>query len=797
MPARLFNKILQNLHNMIISMQGNWTITVKSKSASFPQQFVVLGASSGNGTYPGQVGAPAVNVTGQQWSIAVANNPGTGFQASGARIKFPQKIGNNYVFDIETNDAGGDQDFNDLVLTCSTPALYNEFIMYGNVTLYSEPCWFNPCWWKWIVIDTYPSLIKALKIPKLREVIERIYPERIPPIKIVNPNPPDPAPDFKPMMINIVDDVQLPVKQAQLFKRVEVAGTDSSNTKKSKTGENFATDQLSNFRNERLLSANIGRASDALQYDKSSLAKVLQPYRRFFCDTEPGSNLSLSFDEYDRSLSELAGNPYTGAGDHLSLGNAVTDMNGNYIFRFTQHFFERWNEYFVDFATGEDHAIQILPDVIVKVEQIIPVYKLLFESAPYFNIGNLKRVDLCLPKSQVPPVTSFCFNGNIVGSLGNVYIGGNQNTTGSFAPANLDRNGYNNHLRANGVITTNTGGVSNPSSVFSVDCACWGSVIDVKGCLYDLAKRTPGAAEIQRYTIRFKKSASDPWQYVNESHLHPLFHKRNNILYPGYVGDPVGPFNTNLNVDGGGFQMVPAYKNIQREVQLLISDWEAANLDILIRLNSSIYQGSAPGTVYFRIDGYDGAGVAVPNSTDMIALYIDNNPLDFGLADVQFPPAIEYVACGLYKMTDAELNTPLQFKFKAADLLNDPANPTLGFVNDYELTFGKCPSAIALDMSLPVVQTNITDGVLAQSPSPVSTEAGGCVGYKGTITDFGVTGYINTTIQPNAMSGWLSAAEIYGVFSLGLTASRRVTNGYNSGLEGTYVNSTSFSILKK
>lgn len=777
---------------MLISMQGNWTISVKSKSASFPQKFIVLGAATGNGSYTGETTTAPIYVTGNQWSIAILNDPGTGFQSSATRIKFPQKIGSNYVFDIESNDAGNDEDFNDLILSCSTPAYFNEFMMYGNVTLYSGPCIFNPCFWKWIIIDTYESLEKALAIPKLKEVIQQLYPERIPPIK-VNPNPPDPAPDFKPIMINIVDDVQLPAKQAQLFKRIESPSPNETSRKAKASNEQVDTSKLlSNARSERLLIANTAAKSATLSYDRAAIAKLIEPIR-FFCDTEPAANLTLSFDEYDRSLSELAGNPYTGAGNHLPLGNAVTDMNGNYIFRFTQGLWERINEYFNDYATGEDHTIQILPDVIIKVEQLTPVYQLLYESAPYFNIDNLKRVDLCLPKSKVPPVTSFCFNGNLVGSIGNVYIGGSQNTSASFSAANLDRNGYNNHLHSNGVITTNTGGFSNPSSVFSVDCACWGSVIDVKGCLFNIATRNEAIPQIHYYTIRFKKNALDAWQYVSEEFLHPLFHKRFDI---NYIGDPVN-VTASLNVDGGGHVTVPAYKNIQREAELLINDWEASNLDIIIRLNTSIYQGSEPGTVYFRLDGYDEFGNVVSNATDMIPLYINNYALDFGIADLLFPSTIEYVDCGLYKMTDAELlTTALNFRFKAAD---NSAHPSLGFVNDYSLTFGKCPSAMVLDMSAPVTRTNITDNILAKSPAPVDTEAGNCPGYKGTSSDYvpDSAGYVPVTIKPHTGTGWLSSIETYGVFSILLTANKRVTNGYNTGLEGTYVSNPSFSIIRK
>ncbi|MDQ3022633.1 MAG: hypothetical protein M3R36_19025 [Bacteroidota bacterium] len=49
---------------MLISMQGSWTIKVKAKNAAFPQRFIVSGAATGNGTYNGTTGAPALHATG-------------------------------------------------------------------------------------------------------------------------------------------------------------------------------------------------------------------------------------------------------------------------------------------------------------------------------------------------------------------------------------------------------------------------------------------------------------------------------------------------------------------------------------------------------------------------------------------------------------------------------------------------------------------------------------------------------------------------------------------------------------
>ena len=70
-------------------MQGNWTINVKTKNAAFPQRFVVSGAVTGNGPHNATVGMAPVPVTGNLWTIAIQNNPGSGFQLSDTRLKFP------------------------------------------------------------------------------------------------------------------------------------------------------------------------------------------------------------------------------------------------------------------------------------------------------------------------------------------------------------------------------------------------------------------------------------------------------------------------------------------------------------------------------------------------------------------------------------------------------------------------------------------------------------------------------------------------------------------------------------
>src|SRR6185295_11060057 len=202
---------------MSITMQGPWTVSVKSKNAAFPQRFIISGAATGNGTYVGDPTTPAVPVTGDSWAITIQNNPGTGFQDSDEQIKFPFISGGQYHFDIESNDAGGDQDFNDLILRCRTPVTLTDFLIYGNVSYYDERCMFNPCFRRWVVIDNLDSLLEAVKNPHLRKPIEKLYPDRlrIPPRRPI-PIPPDPP--FRPLVIPLEEDAAIPPKRAQILR---------------------------------------------------------------------------------------------------------------------------------------------------------------------------------------------------------------------------------------------------------------------------------------------------------------------------------------------------------------------------------------------------------------------------------------------------------------------------------------------------------------------------------------------------------------------------------------------------
>ena len=767
---------------MIISMQGNWTVKVKSKNASYKQRFLVSGATSGNGVHAGTVGN-SISVTGKQWSIAVQNNPGSGFQLSDSQITAPKRIGNKYVFDIQTNDAGGDADFNDLILTCSTPATIFDYIVFGKVSLYSGTCFLNPCWRFPFVIDTHEALVKALKNREIKDLILELYPDRIREIEEIEdliplpgfPPLPDPPP-FVPMVLDISGEGVKPTTR-QHFRIQE-----TKKTKKAAAEDTFLLDNV-----EFLKTETINRGSRSKILASKDLIKNLSDLTLWPCTKEAGKNLTLSFEEYDPTLSELNGGAYEGNGHREVLGDAITDSHGNYIFRFRRF---RFFPPFIDTPIDLGHTLDIepvistnfldvyqpfyfdTPDIIVKVVSGTDV---LYETVPYYDIPNFKQINICIPKSKVQN-PSICFNGNLIGSLGNVFIGGNQNVIASSANADLLRDGYNNVLSAQGKVS-----VHSSLAGFNIDCAAWRGTIDMKGCMYDLQK-SPAKNKVKCYTIRIRRAGSSRWEFVSQNYKHPKFSKRN---LKNYTGDIVGPNMKNLNIDGAGVESQPSYTNIQREVYADGVDWEFSNLDRYMQLNTLLHDKIAgnrtPGTFHVRVDGYDGAGNPVPGATDMIALFIHNLPLNFALTPMKLG-SLTAGPCGLYRLADTEMSTPLSFSYMA----NDP----YGFVDNYKLVMSRCPGRTfgltdangnTLTLPLPSIDEGISTSVYRNSAGIILN----CPGYRGTLDEHSTAGMVNVSFTPEA-TGWINATEYFTKFGLNLTARMRVTNGYNTGKSSLY-----------
>lgn len=727
---------------MAITMQGAWTVSVKSKNAAFAQRFIVTRPGNPDIIVDGVAGN-SVFVSVPQWSINVQSRAGSGqpWIDSRQRVSFPSVAGGLLRFDINTDDTGNDKDYNDLVLTCSMPVAASEFVVYGKAQTYAGLCRWNPCYPWYYVIETPAALRKALENPDLRKIIQKLYPERVP--KRPGPDP-DPGPLFTPMLLPKATPV---ANQGLMFRS---GGTQSivpdgeiQNEKDVRKFHEVAVKQLRGTASPATFDGSPVSAGAAL-LDRSevlNLAKIADLYKvRFFCDVEPAPGLLLNFQEYDRTDAEKAGGSYTGTGTRENLGFAATDELGNYIFRFSRSLGDFADET-LDVAAGEVLATQIFPDAIVQV--LGSSMEVDFQTAPYYNIPNLIRIDLCMPYGSVHPSNPTCtaFD-RIITRIGDIVvlhsaIGGSPNT-----------------LTADGRITCRN--VNAPQ----VDCAAWRNVSAPPGGRSGLrlyaCMTYPNVAS---YTIRYNLNnvwtgIGANWQFVIEEHKLVLVSL---LGTANYTGTPVGPNPLSVHLDSGPAVSVPTYANHGND-----TPWIENDLKMI--LDSRLYRAiSNPGTVYFRIQGYDANGNVVAGVDDIIQLFIANRPstgqinaVDLGtLADDD---------CTLLTLPGGSPNAPIFVKYTID-------NPD-GFLQGWGLSV-----------------TRGNNHAVAVTPSgviPASYPAPGLLDpchFHGTL-DFTVDINGNTvtqlvpTVNPDNPSGnWLPDGKTFCAFAFTLTASDRVTDG--------------------
>ena len=376
---------------MAITMQGNWTVSIKSKAAAYEQRFIVQGSDSADGTYAGETSTPAVNVTGAQWTITIENRPtgkGATWTPSAERLGTPSASGGHITFDIQSNDSGSDEDYNDLVLSCSMPQSPSEFVIYGQARSYAGFCRANPCFPYFFVIDTPWQLLEALKYRTLRVSLEKLYPERVREA-LKKPPIPDPEPDpypFRPMMIPLRAGDGQPVATGW------------------QNGEQSTARALT-----------LGKAAYAdIASSVADFAKYKDKFK-LICTVENQPGLLLRFLEYDRTVDELAGGPYTGTGNRQILGLAVTDEQGNYIFHFTQTYADIAEEFDDVPDSATSLATELRPDVIVQVVSGTGSgAAVLYETALFPNVPNLRRINLCIPEGSLNPGPTACQGGRAI-----------------------------------------------------------------------------------------------------------------------------------------------------------------------------------------------------------------------------------------------------------------------------------------------------------------------------------------------------------------------------------------------
>ena len=257
------------------------------------------------------------------------------------QITFPTRSGGNYNFDIQSSTDDVDPIFDDFILTCSTPVTLGDYLLYGNVSHYSDTCIFNPCSLPNLVIETSAALALALVNPALRAPIAKLYPDRV---RVPTPVPgPDPGP-FQKLVIPLREQTALPTQVAQVFRM----GTEATGKLKGAAALPAAAASVKSTQTVSLSQA----SQTAVQFDRASVSGIVD-HLIGRCQTGPLTGVLLRFIQYDRTNAELAGGPYTGTGTREILGTCASDQHGNYIFRFQRTLAQYIEELNVDVAPGE------------------------------------------------------------------------------------------------------------------------------------------------------------------------------------------------------------------------------------------------------------------------------------------------------------------------------------------------------------------------------------------------------------------------------------------------------------
>jgi hypothetical protein len=698
-------------------MQGSWTVSVKSKSASWAQRFRIAGSTNGvDGVYTGSVATPSVFVTGSQWGVTVEHNP-TGpvsWTISRNRIANAHVSGGLFIFDIESDDSGGpDEDFNDLVLTCSAPLAESEYFVYGTVSTYEGFCFFNPCYPRWYyIIDTFAQFERLVQFAPARRVIEKFYPERVRRLE-KRPFPePDPEP-FVPMMI----PTGLADEDGLLVKGRVVAPQQPAKRSAAKAVAAEKTSLAADVRGAAFF-LNSSTAISSIQLDRSDLASLahLKDRLRFpICQVHPVSETLLRFLEYDRTDAEKLGDPYTGTGNRSVLGLSATDEFGNYIFRFAQSFSDLADEV-GDVAIGDDLATQLRPDLILQVMSSLPS-GIAYESAPYFNIPNVKRIDLCIPQSEIRHPT--CQGGRAIQAIGDLFIVPNPGTT----------------LHADGTITNTS--TSGPQ----VDHAAWTGTLDIFACFLDTSPK------VAFYTLRYSLDGSD-WHFVNQAYFH-----LKQQLDATWLNTKVGPDVRELRINNPGDPkvFVDSYLNIEED-----NAWLFTHRDRKIQLNTGVYiPAGTAGELWVQIEGFDSGGEKVTGALDTVHLYVDNH---YATGDIDYIKlgADDPGECALFELSSA--GDPLTIRYR----VTDPE----GFMSLYNLVVYRGSNTFVA-----------TEDSATNAPVSFPYQAIAPFRFRGTLDQtIDPSGYVEIDLEPTS-GAWLPEGVTFCAFSFELGVNDRLTDG--------------------
>ncbi len=688
---------------MAIGLQGTWNVSVTAKNAAWDQRYAVEGSDNGvDGTYAGVPTTPDLLVQGSQWGVTIQNNP-TGpisWRDSRARLTNFRVDGGFFRVDVESEDAGtgGDADFNDLVLTLSKPLSASEWIVYGTARSYRGLCRFNPCFpYPWVVIDTPLQLEALLRYEQVAPILRRAYGDDV--ARLAE------RMRFTPLVLSRGGSPQggFAVKGSTEVEMQEAEDDDGP-------AERATAREAAQVR-----AAAYPQFRADLSVDDARILDRLRPITP--CRVEPIAQALLRFAEYDRTDSELGGGAYTGFGHREALGLTATDEEGGYVFSFTRTLAQLVDESSQDAPAGSDPATEARPDLLIQFVDD-PEGVAVHETAPYYNIPNVRRIDLCIPVGALVPKP--CRGDRVLQYLGDIPIVSNPGS----------------QLHADGTITNDP---SLSESGPGIEHGAWNGTLDVFGCFED------SDPAVERYTVQYR---------VDDGSWNWLSVPARGLRQQGdgtWTSEAYGPDPTALSVG-----TVPAYRNIELE-----SGWslEVQHRKIRVGLAGLL----APdlerkvGDVRFWIRGWDGSGSYVPGTSDWVKLRVDAQPSTGDIASITVPGGADPGDCGM--LTLPSDTTPLMMRLRALD-------PD-GFLRQWTLS--------AVRGSNHAV--GLVDGATSGPPGESYPGATADDRFYGTVEQTGadVDGYVTLSVTP-ASGGWLEGVDFCG-YSFELSVADRTTNG--------------------
>lgn len=705
---------------MTINMQGAWTIRVIGKNAAFAQRFRVEGATSGNGVYDGTVGF-SVFVSGGSWGVTIESAPRgpLSWTASAVRMaNFRSEADGTFRFDLTSNDSGADQDFDDLVLECAMVLSDVEHVVYGRVRTYDGPCLFNPCYppsfW---VIETKKQLEALLANSAARRVLERLYGETV-----LRKDRRQPGADaFKPLMIPtgepepaalVVRGGPKPDPKASVepIGRLDAKLVASRPTIGTKLPPMVRPSRPSVIEEAgKVRESSVKLASE----DLLAIAR-LRDRLKLVCKTSPLPQTLLRVLEYDRTHAEQLGGPYSGEGPREQLGVTSTDDAGWYLFRFTRTLASIAAEG-ADVGSHEDPSIALRPDLIVQVLESLPE-GVAYESPAYFDVANVRRIDLCFDASRIPRPTTACQGGRAIQALGDMLL---------VNPGT--------ELHADGTISNSAG--SGPA----VQHAAWRGTIDLYACFL----QTP--TKVRWYTIRYREvfaSSTGPWAWVTEPYTHP--HQRLDGTWESLLVGPLPSVALHVHGDAQPAVETPAYQNIEED-----TSWLHTHRDRKVYLNTWRYATSA-GLIEFELQGWSSEGKQV--ASDTIKLYLDNHAVTGAIASISYASQ-PFNTCALLEL------------------------PNTGATLDVKLRVDELEGFLA-SWSLVAYRGSNTPVAIVAGGNPIGGSYSNAAPFRfvGTAPLADASGYVTYAVTPSAGS-WLPEHRSFCAFSFELHAVERTTDG--------------------